>query len=321
MATSVPETGFKGVGTIVTQSPGDQRAQLFGGVQGVPLLYLAQGVAKWWVAQHLEEGITGLQQPALLVEDVDAVTGVLQQHAAAPVGPVTGPHLAPQQLGSQSGYQEEQQAQPHGLVAVMAPDGHIVLLAQTGDHDQRQLLQSSVGVGTWDAVGRALAVEQPRGDTGVHELRQFPRAADGAGLAGWRIQRGMPGDQSPVQIPDQNNAIGAKVQVRQQAGKITGFHCSGHYTAEAAVGKMIAAQDYQYPLAGDRTAHQRCDDLLHVRALAQPVEGVQRREADALARFGRRRQHPAVGIGYMQAGDVTYPALPVPDQLSQLLGG
>src|SRR5690606_36546077 len=85
---AVPEHAFVGGDPLVSQAGRDQRTELVPRMHDIPGGKGGAGMPPGRVAEHAVEGITGVQQPAPAVENVDAVTGMLQQQMAAPVGPV-----------------------------------------------------------------------------------------------------------------------------------------------------------------------------------------------------------------------------------------
>src|SRR5690606_20293147 len=127
--------------------------------------------------------------------NMNAVAGMLQQHVAAPVGPVAGADLQPEQAAAHGGDQQEQQPQPQHLVALVAPDGKVVILAQSGYDDNRQLGQPAKGIGARDPVGGAFTEEDAGRGSGRYQFSQFPGATNSAGPSGRCIQRWVAGNQ------------------------------------------------------------------------------------------------------------------------------
>ena len=96
MAVTMLEAAFKGRHPIITQRLGNPGALLFRRMQNVPARRELWAEVSGRNSQHAIEGIAGVQQAPLLIQNVDAVTGMLQNHAAASVGAVAGSDLQPE---------------------------------------------------------------------------------------------------------------------------------------------------------------------------------------------------------------------------------
>ncbi|MNZ54499.1 hypothetical protein D3C78_724000 [compost metagenome] len=273
------------------------------------------------IAEHAAERVAGLHHVALQVEDMDAVAGVLQQHLAAPVGPLAGGEQPPQQPGRAAAHQQEQHAQDDGLAHIVAPLGEIVLLAEA-DHDEGgHVRQPAIGAGAPDPVGRVVAVEGaagvPRGD----QPGQLRGAADRAGPSGLEGSRRVAGDQRHVQVAHQRDAVRPQIQPRQQPTEIAHRHGGGDHPREATVGMVVAAGEYVHPQLVDAAEQQ----LAGQRAVlaARLVGNEELAVAVAGRRLGRHsvsEAHPPRGVGDADFGDLGEPAFPRLQQRIQLSG-